>query len=1099
MKVVINLKCLIIFAFFANLQLNAQEVPNIIPPSPTPFELTKYGSVELNESSGEIATSIDLYTYKAGRLTLPISMSYAGAGVKVDQLCSWTGINWNLRAGGVISRSVRDRTDEASTRKFYTQTQLNDYTTTNSGIEYLTGLPTDGYDTEVDIFNFNFAGYSGSFYLDQNLQPKLATYSQELKIEFVTIPIQDVDSQQILITDANGVKYYFGGIGATERTRLDVSGSSFNTLQNPITAYYLVKIVNPLQDEIYLSYLQESGDYNVKTGTSESYTKLYKEEIFPYPAFVEFYSGLSTSRTKTYNGKYLSKISCNRSNEEIHFLSTEYGNEDYHRILNTIKITENKGNNVYADFKSYSLQYLFKNGAANSTRFFLETLTSFNGSNVKDQQHSFEYNNANEMPDRLSFTKDNLGYYNGRSGNTGLPKTNHDNFQSLVGLTLTDRRPSFIHAVTGSLSKIKYPTGGATTFEYEGIPAKENIYTSKYLSAYNDLSTLNPSAYPIPDTRLIDSHYVGIEAGELIYQDQNVVFNVHVKAQGTLNHQYKVRVVVKEAEDMVPEQTQSFDLENGTFIYDKELTFQFLKYGLYFIKVELIVPYGASSAPVDVDLDYKYISDVQIVDGIGVRVKRIINNPLTGPGVIKRYYYNKIIDINKTDNIPFKNDFYGTNIESLSYEKYEMRTIAAPGEFPFPIPTLQYTLFSEPVQNILPDNQKLYQYVTTSFGGDNFENGGSQKTYRSMSAQNPYRVFNFYPAAQENSTIVFPGSSTENRDVYNGEMQEELTFVKENGIVKMNKKSASTFFDEPTDFIMNLNIKKIFDNTIGYTNSTPSQNLQRIYHLYFGLYKTFVNTKQLQSQINIDYINPVPVTDLDNAASYKQVNTTTEYLYQSGLVGLPVTIKNTSSTGDVLRTENQYSTASGHINRHQLSEIATTSTYNNSTLLSTKKTIYSDFGTRYLPSKIQTSKGSAALEDRVTFLLYDDKGNPIELYKTNGTHIAYLWGYNKTQPIAKFENTTYDNIPLINTVQTASDSGNEANLITELNNMRNDPRFANDIMITTLTYKPLIGVSTITDPKGDKATYTYDPFGRLEFVKDKNGNILSENQYNYKP
>jgi YD repeat-containing protein len=45
---------------------------------------------------------------------------------------------------------------------------------------------------------------------------------------------------------------------------------------------------------------------------------------------------------------------------------------------------------------------------------------------------------------------------------------------------------------------------------------------------------------------------------------------------------------------------------------------------------------------------------------------------------------------------------------------------------------------------------------------------------------------------------------------------------------------------------------------------------------------------------------------------------------------------------------------------------------------------------------------------------------------------------------------------------------------------------------------PLIGVSTITDPKGEKMTYTYDSLGRLQFVKDNRGNILAENLYNYK-
>ncbi|MNQ98996.1 hypothetical protein D3C85_1147160 [compost metagenome] len=93
----------------------------------------------------------------------------------------------------------------------------------------------------------------------------------------------------------------------------------------------------------------------------------------------------------------------------------------------------------------------------------------------------------------------------------------------------------------------------------------------------------------------------------------------------------------------------------------------------------------------------------------------------------------------------------------------------------------------------------------------------------------------------------------------------------------------------------------------------------------------------------------------------------------------------------------------------------------------------------------------------------------------------------------------YANIPasLISAAQTASDSGNENNLLSALATLRNDPALVN-ATISTYTYKPLIGISTITDAKGDKTTYTYDTAGRLEFVKDKNGNILTENQYKYK-
>jgi YD repeat-containing protein len=52
--------------------------------------------------------------------------------------------------------------------------------------------------------------------------------------------------------------------------------------------------------------------------------------------------------------------------------------------------------------------------------------------------------------------------------------------------------------------------------------------------------------------------------------------------------------------------------------------------------------------------------------------------------------------------------------------------------------------------------------------------------------------------------------------------------------------------------------------------------------------------------------------------------------------------------------------------------------------------------------------------------------------------------------------------------------------------------------VTTFTYDPLIGVTSITDPRGETVYYHYDDFNRLEFVKDAQGDILSKNAYNYK-
>jgi YD repeat-containing protein len=55
-----------------------------------------------------------------------------------------------------------------------------------------------------------------------------------------------------------------------------------------------------------------------------------------------------------------------------------------------------------------------------------------------------------------------------------------------------------------------------------------------------------------------------------------------------------------------------------------------------------------------------------------------------------------------------------------------------------------------------------------------------------------------------------------------------------------------------------------------------------------------------------------------------------------------------------------------------------------------------------------------------------------------------------------------------------------------------------DAMVTTYTHIPLIGVSSITDAKGQTIYYKYDGLGSLQNVKDAQGNILSESEYHYK-
>lgn len=120
-------------------------------------------------STGTAQMGVPLYTLKDGNFSVPIGLSYNASGIKVEDVASNVGLNWNLEAGGRIVRIVKDKPDEAflgldsrgwdacGTRWHYWGYKKGVYPT------FLSSVPTEDRfyflkDLEPDIFILNVDG-----------------------------------------------------------------------------------------------------------------------------------------------------------------------------------------------------------------------------------------------------------------------------------------------------------------------------------------------------------------------------------------------------------------------------------------------------------------------------------------------------------------------------------------------------------------------------------------------------------------------------------------------------------------------------------------------------------------------------------------------------------------------------------------------------------------------------------------------------------------------------------------------------------------------------------------------------------------------------
>ncbi|QMU65713.1 MAG: hypothetical protein GKR88_16460 [Flavobacteriaceae bacterium] len=469
----------------------AQELPNIVPPSPEASELIKYSQTQISPYTGLPNIQIPFYTINHKGVSVPIALAYSSGGVKVEDIASWIGMGWNLQAGGLVTRTINWLPDNSPMGYMNTSYTLEDFANREptqgayccvegSRDAQLLGSVSEQRDYEPDEFNYTIPGYSGKFYYDQNLN------------DFVQIPysnniiemIEDATIQRItgfIITTPDGIRYHFGGSSHYIEKIQGVQSMSltYNGIINTPAGFYgngtipynqswmLHHIEFPISDEqITFEYDLES---NVKT-----IIRQHEELVLPL-----------NGHPQEYNINYIERIFTQPKIKEIHFpqgrvafireqtermdLANSYPLERinlYDKNNNFIKgIKLNHSQSVCANDNSQAPFFDHHNIEAKH-RLQLDAVLQVDQNDLELNRYSLEYNPL-KLPQRYSRAIDYFGYYNGQSNVGLIPRARYaPNYStSYFGDANRSVYPQYTQAET--LTKMIYPTGGYDQFIWE--------------------------------------------------------------------------------------------------------------------------------------------------------------------------------------------------------------------------------------------------------------------------------------------------------------------------------------------------------------------------------------------------------------------------------------------------------------------------------------------------------------------------------------------------------------------------------------------------------------------------------------------------------
>lgn len=974
---------------------------------------------------------------------------------------------------------------------------------------------------ERDFYSVNVMGKSFMFFIDPFTLKvfNIGNAGEEFIVcpEYYTEPQTGIGKQPDIIkweiTDSDGYVYEFA-VG--DKYRAESRNNSFYT-----SCWYLTKMKTPLG---------ETAVFNYSTLTNHARQTMVESHKIPF-----FHDGGAFCCGNVSRQEYTRFLQNDNSNMDVlnHYLSeiktrnqvvifhTADCDECSGRKLDEISIKTNDRDStvlkkISFTYGSFRPSNTGGNYAPNDPSIHSENRLKLN--NVKEIALSdtlttfFSYNEEIRLPSKRSCAQDYWGYYNGKENNVQgrgysllpspqkfMSSRTNDEIEKLSGIKGADRFSHGDFMQAAILNKVVYPSGGYTTYEYEPniILTNDFSLTEKYREKQYDVNIHNsfsglytPEGYTESGTRRYEFTIA-----------QNATCNLLLTSGGASqlygkNLNIEIRKWNENILDYVLFREINIDFQsyNDPTIIIEGLS---LSKGNYYIGTTL-EDYRSNQ--------FGYTWYLQ-----GWNKDANTNGPVAYPLACGGLRIKKICNYDKDNTI--------INYSTCDYSG---------GELLNNIETIDYTQ----MYNFRPDHDPVYGNV-------------ADKTH-SIDVYTITQGHPHMPAFYASCNPGIVGYSYVTKKEYDSDdilMKKVVTSYKNNvptntygidyyTILSNGQMLCREFFDGN-----NIMAKKEYTYTnelvdhyaaniitrnkcINGSNALPVSytEYQTVYNKDGSFYATTVNWSDGSSEGVFDVLRYPYILSRTELAKTKTTEycagstssvTTTDYSYDDINHQISQIDESTSQPSLTRRTKITYSAdVPDYIcnlkSVHRLNDVVEQNVFmvenNQEICMSSQRTDYfghrKDNTTYYLPVMSSASIGGQSLEARARYS-YDDSLNVCSII-TDRVETVYIWSYKGQYPIAKIEGLTYRDVESVLGESTISALlAKQEPSQEDFASIRNA---INDIggLITTYTYKPLVGIKSQTSPNGMTIHYEYDGFGRLVRALDQNGSVISINSYHYK-